>query len=157
MVVIRDKATRAQVARSLMESLLLPRAQISFQVQFLTLDTDKNYHYGASLQTLFQIIYFGEAGGLKTMLPKVVGSSVFGVFGGGASLFGVGIADAMAFASVSKSLSTSIFDATVVVADRQTADFHIGDKYPIASSLYTGFPASGGSIYNPRRRSRWKT
>jgi len=149
MVVIRDKATRAQVARSLMESLLLPRAQISFEVQFLTLDTDRNYHYGASLQTLFQFIYFGEVGGFNRMLPTVVGSSVFGVFGGGATLFGVGIADAMAFASVSKSRSTSIFDATVVVADRQTADFHIGDKYPIATSLYTGFPVSGGSIYNP--------
>jgi general secretion pathway protein D len=148
-VVIRDKATRAQVARSLMESLLLPRAQLSFEVQFLTLDTDKNYHYGMSLQTLFQFIYFGEVGGLNSVLPKVVGSSVFGVFGGGATIFGVGIADAMAFASVSKSISSSIFDATVVVADRQTADFHIGDKYPIASSLYTGFPASTGSIYNP--------
>jgi hypothetical protein len=149
MVVIRDKVTRAQVARSLMESLLLPRAQVSFEVQFLTLDTDRNYHYGMSLQTLFQFIYFGETGGIKTMLPKVVGSSVFGVFGGGATIFGVGIADAMAFASVSKSISSSIFDATVVVADRQTADFHIGDKYPIATSLYTGFQASTPSIYNP--------
>jgi general secretion pathway protein D len=148
-VVIRDKATRAQVARSLLEALLLPRAQVSFEVQFLTLDTDKNYHYGMSLQTMFQLIYFGELGGFKRVLPTAVGSSIFGVFGGGATIFGVGIADAMAFASISKSISSSIFDATVVVADRQTADFHIGDKYPIASSLYTGFPASGGSIYNP--------
>ena len=149
MIVIRDKASRAQVARSVMESLLLPRAQVSFDVQFLTLDTDRQYHYGASLQTLFQLINFGNLGGLNSVLPKAIGSTVFGTFGGGATLFGVGIADAMAFASVSRSISSSIFDATVVVADRQTADFHIGDKYPIATSLYTGFSAETASIYTP--------
>jgi general secretion pathway protein D len=149
MVVIRDRASRARVARALMEALLLPRAQVSFDVEFLTVDTDKNYHYGLSLQTLYQFVDFGRLGGFQTVLPQIIGSSSFGTFGGGATLFGVGIADAMAFASYSNSFASSIFDATVVVGDRQTADFHIGDKYPIATSLYTGFSASLPSIYNP--------
>lgn len=149
MVVIRDRVTRAQVARALMEALLLPRAQVSFDVQFLTVDTDKNYHYGATLQTLFQFIDFGNLGGLKSVLPAAVSSTKFLTFGGGATLFGVGVADAMTFATYSDSFTQAIYDATVVVADRATANFHIGDKYPIASSIYTGFQATAGSIYNP--------
>jgi type II secretory pathway component GspD/PulD (secretin) len=151
MVVIRDRVTRARVARSLMEALLLPRAQISFDVQFLTIDTERKYQYGASLQTLFQFIYFGKIGGIQSVLPSVVGSSVFGAFGGGATLFGVGIADATAFATYTKSFASTIFKATVVVADRQTANFHVGDQYPIATSIYSGFnqQSGGPSIYDP--------
>ena len=149
MVVIRDRATRAYAARAVMEALLLPRGQVSFDVQFLTVDTDRSYHYGASLQTLFQFIDFGNIGGLKSVLPAAVSSTKFLTFGAGATLFGVGVADAMAFATYSNSIAQTIYDATVVVADRETANFHIGDKYPIASSIYTGFGQGQGSIYNP--------
>ena len=149
MVMIRDRAGRAEIARSLLESLLLPRAQVSIDVQFLTVDTERSYHWGASLQTLYQFIDFGKIGGIKSVLPVIVGSSKFLTFGGGATLFGVGVADAQAFATYSKSVTQALFDATVVVADRSTANFHIGDKYPIPTSLYTGYSQGLASIYNP--------
>lgn len=149
MVVIRDRATRAEIARSLMEALLLPRAQVSFEVQFLATDTDKNYHYGVTLQTLYQFMYFGSIGGFQSVLPAAINSTQFLPFGGGATIFGIGVADAMAFATYSKTVSQAIFDATVVVADGGTANFHIGDKYPIPTSLYTGFGQGQDSIYNP--------
>jgi hypothetical protein len=149
MLLVRDRATRAEIARSLMESLLLPRGQVSFEVQFLTTDTDRSYHWGATLQTLYQFIDFGRIGGIHSVLPNVIGSAQFATFGGGATLFGVGVADAMAFATYSRSVTQAIFDATVVVADRATASFHIGDKYPIPTSLYTGFSQGQDSIYTP--------
>ena len=149
MVLIRDRVTRARVARSLLEALLLPRGQVSFDVQFVTTATDRNYHYGASLQTMFQLVDFGRIGGFKTILPAIVNPSSFFTFGGGATLFGVGVAEATAFAMYTNSVSSTDYDSTVVVADRGTANFHIGDKYPIASSLYTGFGAGSTSIYNP--------
>ncbi len=149
-VVIRDRVTRARLARSLMEALLLPHAQVSIEVQFLTLDTDRKFQYGATLQTAFQLMNFGHlSGGLKNVLPAATGSTQFLAFGGGASLFGVAVADASAFASYSNSVAQSIYEATVVVADRQTASLHVGDKYPIASSIYTGSQQGAGSIYNP--------
>ena len=148
-VVIRDRATRAQVARAMMESLLLPPAQFSLEVQFLTADTDRSNQYGFTLQNVFQFIDFGKIG-LQNVLPAAVNSTKFLTFGGGATLFGVGVADAMAFATYSNSVSRAIYDATVSVSDRQTVNFHIGDKYPIPTSLYTGFSTPGGSsIYNP--------
>ena len=149
MVMVRDRINRARIARSLLEALLLPRAQVSFEVEFLTLDTDRSYHYGASLQTAFQIMDFGNIGGIKNILQSPLNATNFLPWGKGATLFGVGLADAMAFASYSKSFAEVIYDATVVVADRQTVTFHVGDQYPIPTSLYTGFQQGLPSIYNP--------
>src|SRR3954463_15317395 len=38
-VMIRDRASRARIARSLLETVLLPKAQVSFEVQFLSVDS----------------------------------------------------------------------------------------------------------------------
>ena len=148
-VLIRDRATRARVARGILESLLLPRAQFSLEVEFLAADTDRNYQYGLNLQNVFQFIDFGRVGGFQSLLPAAVGPTQFLTFGGGATLFGVGVAEATAFATYTNSASRSLYDATVAVGDRQTVNFHIGDKYPIPTSLYTGFSAGTSSIYNP--------
>jgi general secretion pathway protein D len=61
---------------------------------------------------------------------------------------GVGLTDATLFATYSKSTSKVLYDATVVVSDGQTANFHVGDKYPIPQTIYTGSQQSS-SIYNP--------
>jgi type II secretory pathway component GspD/PulD (secretin) len=57
--------------------------------------------------------------------------------------------DATLFATYTKSLSTTNYDATVVASAGETANFHVGEKYPIPQSLYTGFAQSAQSIYNP--------
>ena len=146
MVLVRDRMTRARVARSLLEALLLPKAQVSFEVQFLTFDSDISYQYGVSLQTAYQLIDFGHVGGFKSVLPTLTGN--FLRFGGGATIVGVGLTDATLFATYSKSTSKVLFDATVLVSDGQTANFHVGDKYPIPQTIYTGSQQSS-SIYNP--------
>ncbi len=148
-VLIRDRYTRARVARSLLDALLLPRAQISIEVQFLTFDSDRSYHYGASLPTAYQLVDFGHIGGFQNIIPSLTNPPTFLAFGGGATLFGIGLTNATLFASYAKSFSQTLFDATVVIADGQTANFHVGDKYPIPQSIYTGFSQSASSIYNP--------
>lgn len=148
-VMVRDRATRARAARALLEALLLPRAQVSLEVQFMTVDTDKNYHYGVSLPTSFAVTDFGHVGGFQSVLSTAGTAANFLAFGGGASLFGIGLSDATIFATYTNSTSQNIFDATVVVGDGQTASLHVGDKYPIPTTLYTGAQLSTPSIYNP--------
>ena len=149
-VMIRDRYSRARIARSLLESLLLPRAQVSLEVQFLTFDSERSFHYGASLQNAFQLIDFGHIGGLRNIIASPSTPASFLAFGGGATLFGVGLTNANLFATYSESFSRNLYDATVVVMDGQTANFHIGDRYPIPQTLYTGYQqTSGASIYNP--------
>ncbi len=148
-VMIRDRVTRAHVARSLLEALLLPRAQVSFEVQILSIDAERNYHYGLALPTTFQLADFGRLHGFKTILPTISNAAKFMTFGGGATFFGLGLGDSTFFATYANSFSHIVYDATVVVASGQTASFHVGDQYPIAQSLYTGFNQGSGSIYNP--------
>jgi type II secretory pathway component GspD/PulD (secretin) len=148
-VMIRDRVSRARIGRALMESLLLPRAQVSLEVEILTLDSDRSYHYGASLQTTFQLINLGHIGGFQSVLPTLANAANLLAFGGGSTLFGFGLTDATFFATYSRSFARNLFDATVVVADGQTASLHIGDKFPIPQTLYSGFQQSASSIYNP--------
>lgn len=148
-VLIRDRVTRARAAKSLLEALLLPRGQVSLEVELLTVDSDRSYHYGVSLPTSYQVIDFGHIGHFQSILPSIANAMSFLAFGGGATLFGVGLADATIFATYSNSFTTHLYDATVVVADGQKAELHVGDKFPIPQTLYTGFQQSAPSIYNP--------
>ncbi len=68
-VMVRDRVTRARVAYSLLEAILLPKAQVSFEVQVLTLDKELNYHYGLSLPTAFQLADFRKLPGSQGVLP----------------------------------------------------------------------------------------
>jgi type II secretory pathway component GspD/PulD (secretin) len=148
-VMIRDRVTRARVAYSLLEAVLLPKAQVSFEVQILSFDTERNYHYGFALPTSFQLADFGKLHGFQTGTPAVSTAVKYLTFGGGATLIGFGLSDSTFFATYSNSFSRVIYDATVVVSSGQTANFHVGDQYPIAQSLYTGFNQGSASIYNP--------
>src|SRR6478672_10108837 len=70
-VLVRDRATRARVAQSLLDALLLPKAQVSLEVQFLTLDSQTNYHYGLALPTSYQLLNFGHIGHFQSILPTL--------------------------------------------------------------------------------------
>jgi len=148
-VLIRDRYTRAQAARVLFEAVLLPKGQLSLEVQFLAFNSTRSFHYGLSLPTAFSLVDFGRIGSFKSLLPSSIPNAAFMAFGGGSTLFGVGITSASLFAMYSESVSRSLYDATIVVGDRQTATLHIGDKYPIPQSLYQGAQQGAGSIYNP--------
>jgi general secretion pathway protein D len=138
-IVVRDHVTRANVARSLLEALLLPKAQCSIEVQLLAIDNDVNYHYGIALPTSFTGYNFFHIGNIQTVLPTLTNGSSLLVFGSGMNFYGIALTSGV------------LFDATVTVSSGQTASLHVGDKYPIPTSLYTGVSqqTSGSAIYNP--------
>ncbi len=147
-VMVRDRYTRASTARALLEALLLPRAQVSFEVEFLTFDSDRTFHYGLSLPTSVNLAYLGQINHFQNPLASTLSGS-FVLFGGGAGVIGLSLASgASLFATYSESHSQALYDATVLVGDGQTANMHIGDKYPIPTTIYSG-ATSSSSIYNP--------
>jgi len=148
-VLVRDRATRARVARSLLEALLLPKAQVSIEVQFLTLDSQTNYHYGLALPTSFQLLNFGHIGNFQSIFPSISNAMNIALFGGGSTLFGIVIGDSTLWATYSKNFAHASYHAVMVAGDGQTANLHVGQKYPIPQTLYTGFQQSASSIYNP--------
>jgi general secretion pathway protein D len=150
-VLIRDRYTRAQAARSLFEALLLPRGQLSLEVQFLEFDDTRSYNYGLSIPTSFAVGDFGRIGSFQTAISSTLSNAAaFVRLGAGSTLFGVAITSAAAFATYSDTVSRSLYDATLVVGDRQTATLHIGDKYPIPQSISSIAATSSSSpLYNP--------
>lgn len=150
-VMVRDRYTRANIARGLLEALLLPKAQVSFEIKFLTFDSDRSFHYGLSLPTSFNFADLGQVLHFQNVLPTSISSgSSLVLFGGGATAVGLGLATgASLFATYSESHSQILYDATVLVGDGQTANLHIGDKYPIPQSIYSGATTGTSSIYNP--------
>jgi general secretion pathway protein D len=148
-VIIRDRLSRARSAQALLESLIHPRAQVALEVQILTLDHQSTLHYGLSLPTSFPIVSLGGLNSRQILTSIPQGFVNFLTFGGGASLFGIGLTNAQAFAMASKSWTRNIYDATVVVSSGETANLHIGDKYPIATSLYTGASQLASPLYAP--------
>jgi general secretion pathway protein D len=148
-VLIRDKVTRAQVARALLEAVLLPKAQVSLEVQVLTVDSENKYHYGSALQASFQLIDFGHIGHFETLRSAASTAVNYATFGGGSTLLGLGITNSTVFAIYSKSFTRTSYDAVVIAEEGQAASLHFGEKYPIPTTLYTGVQQSTPSIYNP--------
>jgi general secretion pathway protein D len=150
-VVIRDRVSKARIARSLLEALLLPKPQVALGVQLITLDTDVNYHYGLSLPSSFSIINIAtQVGGFQNIISGVAGVAYLPF--GGAPMLAVGLTSATLFATYTNAFSRTLYDGTVLAGDGQAASFHVGDKYPIPQSIYSGFQQNQGSsaaLYNP--------
>jgi type II secretory pathway component GspD/PulD (secretin) len=73
----------------------------------------------------------------------------FMTFGGGASLFGLGVTAASLFGTISKSSATSLLDAKIVSLDGQPATLHVGERYPIATNLYIGNTGTSSQVFTP--------
>jgi type II secretory pathway component GspD/PulD (secretin) len=148
-VFVRDRVSKAMAARVLLEALMLPKAQVALEVQVLTLDAQTDYHYGLALPTSFQLADFGHINHFQSMVANIGTFTRFLAFGAGSTLFGVGVMDATLFATYTKSMAKTNYDAVLVSSDGETVNFHVGEKYPIPQTLYTGFQKSSQSIYNP--------
>ncbi len=147
LILIRDKVTKVRLAEKLLADLLRPRAQVTIDIEILTMDTSSSLNYGLSLPTSFPIASFLNRANLIPYISS--GFSTFLAFGGGASLLGLGVTNAQLFATVSKSNSQSIYHGQVVAVDGLPATLHVGEKYPIITNGYFGNTSNSGTVYTP--------
>lgn len=150
-VILRGRVTKVRAAAGLLQALVLPRAQLLFKVQIIAVDSSRSFHYGLALPTSFPAFSFAQLGALQSGFPDV-SSATSGLFAFalGHSFFGVALGNATAYATYTKSVSNVLYEATVAVGDGQTASLHVGDKYPIPQSIYTGASQSSlPGVYNP--------
>jgi type II secretory pathway component GspD/PulD (secretin) len=77
-------------------------------------------------------------------------------FGGGASVFGLGIMNASLVAKMSESSGKVLLDSQLRSMDSQAASLHVGEKYPILGAGYFGpqnfsqaTPGTAGQLYTP--------
>ncbi len=148
LVLFRDRVSRVRPAQQLFLQMMRYPAVVSIEVEFLELTKASETSYGLSLQTMFPLVYFGDWFHSKPSIPA--GFTKFLTFGGGKSLFGIGVTDATMFARMSRSLGRTLLRTEVRATDGQAASIHVGDKYPIATSGFFGSITGNAYSFPPQ-------
>jgi type II secretory pathway component GspD/PulD (secretin) len=137
-VYFRDTVPKGLAARQMFADLSRGRAQIEVDVEFISVARNSNLSYGLQLPSAGAIIDFGKS---FHNIPSAALSGGFFSFGGGATLLGLGITNAAAFATLSKSSAESLLNAQIVALDGQASSVHVGDRYPVITSSFSGATA----------------
>jgi general secretion pathway protein D len=143
MVYFRDTQPKALAARQMFANLSRTRAQVEVDVELISVSKTSTLSYGLSLPNSASLVDFG-----KVLGNKVTQAGNYFVFGGGATLMGLGIANAAAFATLSSSSADTLLQAQVVALDGQSATLKVGDRYPVITSNYTA-GVTGTSALSP--------
>lgn len=145
-LVMRDHVSKVRPAEMLAEDLMRPHARVELEVDLLSVDSSKSLQWGLALPNSFPIA-FGQITRYigQTVIPS--GGANFLSFGGGATLFGIGVASANLFANVTDSLTTTALRSRLIAEQGQAATLHVGSKYPLITSTFVGAPQ--GSTFVP--------
>ncbi len=135
-VVIRDRLSKVTAARQLFNQLLYSKPQVEVEVKFVEVSRTDMVKYGLTLPTSFPVLNLGHF--LNNMYKVPSGVSWLGTFGGGFTLFGLGLADVQFTATMTESNAQTVLDADLRAVDGQAATMHVGQKYPILTSGYFG-------------------
>ncbi|MGH9594961.1 MAG: type II secretion system protein GspD, partial [Bryobacteraceae bacterium] len=141
-LIVRDVVSKVTAARQLMAQLSHPKSQVNVEVEILSVEKNSSLSYGLSLPSLIPIVNFSTL--LNNMPSGLAGLANFATFGGGGTFLGMGIADATALATITRSSTDSMQRSEVLAVDGQAATLHVGDSYPIITSGFVG-----GQTTNP--------
>lgn len=150
-VMIRDRFSKVRPAQMMFEQLLLHRPQVVVDVDFFEINDQRDTRFGINVQNITQIVNFGTFMNNKpALLPQF---TKFLTFGGGLTMFGIGIADSSLFASMTASKTQVKLSAQIRSLDGQAATFHVGDRYPILTQGYFGGetpgPGTNATVFRP--------
>jgi general secretion pathway protein D len=140
-VFVRDQPGTVLAARQVLTNLSRNRAMVNIEVELLSVSKNSTLTYGLQFQNMAPVLNFGKF--LNNIPGTIAGFTRFATFGAGATFMGIGITEAAAFATASRSSSDSLFHADILGLDGQAASFKVGDRYPIVTSAYVGGGGAG--------------
>lgn len=139
MMLIRDRWSKVRLAELALSQVLQLRGQVMLDVEFFEVAETSNLSFGFALPTASQLIPLVKRANL---IPTAVnGFKGALTFGGGATLFGLGVTSANLFASMTHTKTQSLYESQIRALDGLPATLHIGDRYPIITQT-TSFGAT---------------
>ncbi len=149
-MLIRDRWSKVKPAELALMQLLSYRGQVMIDVEFYEVAEQSNLSFGFSLPTQSQLIPLVKRTNL--VATAVNGFSKALSFGGGATLFGLGVTTANLFASMTHSNAKSLYETQVRSLDGLPATVHIGDRYPIitATASYASATSNNQQLASPQ-------
>jgi general secretion pathway protein D len=146
LVILRDQVPVVRAAQVLFAQLLQHRPQIALEVEFFEVTRSRALSFGLALPTSSLITNFGR---LLRNQPHPGSFTRFLAFGGGKTLFGLGVADIAAVATLTEGESENLFRAVLTSVNGQEAMLHVGAKYPIQTVAFIGEVEPGDEVYRP--------
>ena len=146
-VLLRDRQSKAEPALALFQQLLHYRPEVQIELDFIESTEQRSTSYGLGLPGSFPVVWLGQSAGLETSIPA--GILNFLAFGGGKTLFGIGVTGAEAFATMSETTTRVIFRTTLRSSDGQPVNFHLGDRFPILTAGFFGRVDQPGQVFTP--------
>lgn len=148
LVLLNGPISKIRPAQQLFEDLLTYKPEVRVELQFIEVTHSELTSIGVNLPTSFSLIPLTTVLGNKPTIPSAL--SFLLTFGGGASIFGIGVTDAQLIATFNKSDSRTLLKTNIRSVDGAPATFHVGDKYPILTSGYFGgVDSNNPSAYRP--------
>ena len=132
MMLIRDRWSKVKPAQVALSQLLHYRGQVMIDFEFYEVNEKSTLTYGFSFPNLSQLIPLLKSRSLLTVPLNGIKSLL--TFGGGATLFGLGVTSAQLFASMTHSNTKSLYEAKIRSLDGLPATIHIGDRFPIITA-----------------------
>jgi len=170
-ITVRDTAAKVEAAERLIRLLSVSRPEVLLQVETLQVDTRKSLQLGLNLNvqsTVFKLSPLGTVQtGFPVPLPQLLGrrppsaggsgTAPLVAFGGGQSLFALGLPGLLFRAALSESVARSISTQTVRIADSLTSTLLIGERYPIVNASFSPIyfssaiqqQSQAGTLINP--------
>jgi len=143
-VFLRDSVAKVLLARKLFSDLSRLRAQVEIDVELMTVTKNSSLGIGLMLPNSSAIVNFGSF--LQTTISPA-GFAQFIAFGGGKTLFGIGVASAQVLATLSNNSAQTLLNSQVMALDGQPVSLNVGSRFPIASAQYIG--ATGPTLTTP--------
>lgn len=120
-IFMRDQEYKVIAARRLISDLMRLRAQVSFEVELLSVTKNSTLDIGFSLQNTFAIVNLKGATSLAQLRDISAG------------WFGLVARNAEAFATMSRSSTEASIRTKLVALDGQQVQLRVGDRYPVVA------------------------
>ncbi len=147
LILMRDRYSKVIAAGKILEDLALYRPQVTIEVELISVSDSSALGFGLQLPSSVPVVNFGSFLHSAPTIPS--GFTTFLTFGGGLTFFGLGVADAGLFATVTKTSAKNILKSQVTTTDGLPATLHIGQKYPIITGGYFGATSGTGTVFSP--------